>query len=182
VKSKYLVLCILLLLAINITLLVQNLQLKKSLNVQVQASSNLILRITEVPDFMVHDLDGRELFSSEIFENPLFKLFIFFAPTDCLTCYIKEDFWRQVKDRKNLEVIGIVQHVDINELRNWVESEKFEFRIYCDREYKVKKAFGINKTPMMILSDETGHILFVSDFQGASSNLTSLIKTIDQFL
>lgn len=181
-KLKYLVLCILLLLAINITLLVQNLQLKKSLNAQVQASTNLTLRITAVPDFMVHDLNGRELFSSEIFETPSFKLFIFFSTSDCRTCFIKDDFWKQLKDRENLEVIGIVQHVDINELRDWVDSEKFEFKIYCDREYKVKNAFGINETPMMILSDITGHILFVSDFQGASSNTTFLIKKLNQFL
>jgi len=182
VKLKYLVLCILLLLAINITLLVQNLQLKKSLNAKVQTSSNLILRITAVPDFMVHDLNGRELFSSEIFETPSFKLFVFFSTSDCRTCFIKDDFWKQVKDRENLELIGIVQHVDINELRDWVDSEKFEFPIYCDREHKVKNAFGVNETPMMILSDRTGHILFVDDFKGTSSNIKLLLKQIDQFL
>lgn len=181
-KSKYLVICILFLLAINIGLLFKNLQLKKSLNTQIGLSSNFILRITAVPDFTVHDLNGKELHSSEILENPSFKLLIFFSPSDCITCFLKDDFWKQIKDRKNLEILGIVQHSNINELKNWVESEKFQYQIYCDRGYKVKQAFGINETPVMILADEIGHILFVSDFKGASSNITFLINQIDKFL
>jgi peroxiredoxin len=171
-----------LLLAANIALLVQNLKLKKSLGNQVHSSSNLMSEITAAPDFMVFDLDGKELHSSEILANPSFKILIFFSPSDCITCFNKVDFWKEVKERENLDIIGIVQHINIIELKNWIESEKFQFQIYCDLENKVKQAFRINATPLMMLIDEIGHILLVSDFKGASSDYTFLIKQIDHFL
>jgi len=181
-KSRYLVGIIILLVIINFLLLYKNYILRKQIKEYTDISRNLSLQVETIPNFVLYDLNGVRYSSEEISRNSPYTLLVFFSPIDCAPCLEEKDLWNRISEEGKVNIVGIGRHVDEKELKDWVENSEIFFPVLNDVESKVTKMFGISKTPLKVLIENTGKILLVDRVRTISSEQEEFIEILDEVI
>jgi len=177
-KREYLLAIIILLALVNILLLKQNHTLKKSLGNNVTNIS--YLKGNRAPNFILYDNKGTEYNSNLLFNSNRFNLMFIFNLKNCALCNIDRKIFSQLKLRKKICILGIVDHENRKEFNTWVENENLPFPILFDEDGIVTKSFGAVDTPLFVLTDEKGLIIYKST--ASSYSLQFMAETYIQDL
>lgn len=159
-KKELLVVIALLLVLVNGLLLKQNCNLRKMIATNPGVSYQEDKQTA--PNFILYDNAGKEYNSRSLYNDHRFKLFFLFSLANCALCDVHRETLSQLALNKNLYILGIVNHEDSAELSLWVENEKLPFPILFDKKGTVTEAFNMPESPIFILTNETGLMIYVS--------------------
>lgn len=132
-----------------------------------------------MPDFTLQDLDGKEFNSDDL--NSKLTLLIFFSVSDCPVCLEEARFWEETKEQfnpKGVNVLGIGEAYDKQDLKRFVSVKKLSFPILFDKNYEVKQKFGDFTTPAKVLVNSKKEILLI---QSTSSDVEEQEHTRKEF-
>lgn len=180
-KSRYLVGILILLIAINFALLYKNSILKKRIKEDIDILKNPSIKIKSIPDFVLYDLSGERYSSQRIVNNSPHTFLVFFSPADCASCLLEKELWKKISE-KMIKIIGIARHIDLRELKDWVENSEINFPVLYDIDSEVTRKFGIDKTPLKLLLDDRGKILLVDNVRIILSEQEEFIEELDKIL
>ncbi|HZX11383.1 MAG TPA: TlpA disulfide reductase family protein [Acidobacteriota bacterium] len=177
-KSRYLIGVIILLGIINLLLLHKNYILREQIKKEIDVLINPSLQIEWIPNFELYDLNMVRYNSEEISRNSPYTLLVFFSPIDCAPCLEEKDLWKRISEEGKVKIVGIGRHIDMKELRDWVENSEIFFPVLYDIESKVTKKFGISKTPLKILINNKGKIILIDRVRITSSEQEEFIEIL----
>jgi len=91
-----------------------------------------------------------------------YLLLILFSPTDCALCLQESRIWndlamtRRPDDR--LDVVGIVDHTTVTEMKPVLRQLALKFPVYVDESSVIRQMLAAEATPVKVLIDPTGHV------------------------
>ena len=112
---------------------------------------NLVGSGKTLPDADLVDIDNQPLSASELKNGRVVLVFI--AP-DCGACNKESDFLKDViGKRSDVRFYGVISYGDmVSSLRD--AKEKFPFKVFYDRGFKLAGPLGINRVPIKIFVDD----------------------------
>jgi peroxiredoxin len=116
---------------------------------------NGLARGARAPDFMLPDLDGRQL----MFEAARQKTLLVFLQSGCGPCHdIVPELNRLHRRRRDLQVLAVL-HAEPEEARGWAAEAGPEFPIVLQEDWSVSKRYEVFATPFAFLIDEQGVVV-----------------------
>ncbi len=135
-----------------------------------------------IPSFSLPDLKNNVYDSKKIIGLSPFTLFVFFSPSDCRSCLLERELWKEIFKSRKVNIIGIAKHADKKELKDWIENSAIPFIVLYDEKGILSKRLGINRTPLKLLVDNKGKILFVDYVRVTSAEQKSFVNELDKRL
>jgi len=140
------------------------------------------LKAKFIPDFLLSDLEDNVHDSKKIIGLSPFTLFVFFSPSDCAPCLLERELWKEISDSNKVNIIGIARHVDKRELKDWIENSEISFLVLYDEKSMLTEKLGIDKTPLKLLTDNRGNILFIDNIRATRSEQKVFVNKLDELL
>lgn len=182
-KSKHLISIIIFLIVINFLLIYKNCLVKRHMEEINRNFRKSLISIKTVPNFTLSDLKGKKYESKRIIKDSPFTLLVFFSPTDCISCLHEKELWKIISEKiRGIKIVGIARHINKRELTNWVENAELKFPILYDKESEITKSFGINRTPLKVLTDSKGKILLIDKVRITNSEQENFIKELNKIV
>ncbi len=125
------------------------------------------------PDFIVYDIDGKEVKLSDQLGKPVV---VNFWASWCGPCKSElGDFDEAAAEYGDDLVFMMVNLTDgsrdtVDGVKDFVEKEGYSFPLYFDTEYSASKAYGVRSIPSTAFVDAEGN--FVAGYTGAMSKST----------
>ena len=125
------------------------------------------------PDFIVYDIDGKEVKLSDQLGKPVV---VNFWASWCGPCKSElGDFDEAAAEYGDDVVFMMVNLTDgsrdtVDGVKDFVEKEGYSFPLYFDTEYSASKAYGVRSIPSTAFVDAEGN--FVAGYTGAMSKST----------
>ncbi|NMA93812.1 MAG: TlpA family protein disulfide reductase [Clostridiales bacterium] len=125
------------------------------------------------PDFIVYDIDGKEVKLSDQRGKPVV---VNFWASWCGPCRSElGDFDEAAAEYGDDVVFMMVNLTDgsrdtVEGVKDFVEKEGYSFPLYFDTEYSASKAYGVRSIPSTVFVDAEGN--FVAGYTGAMSKST----------
>lgn len=157
-KFRYLIAIIIVLIINNFLISYKYHLLKKQNNYY---STHNLISVEYLPEFSLYDLKGVKYTLENITKRNNFTLFIFFSPTDCISCLAEKKLWKLISETGQVGLIGIGNHIDKRELTDWIKNNEIYFPVLFDQNGEFTKKCGIYKTPLKILINQNRKILFI---------------------
>ena len=137
-----------------------------------------------VPEFSFTTSDGKTIKSSE--HKGKVILINFFA-TWCGPClkempYLQSDIWNKLKDNPNFIILSFGRDHSPEEVAKFIESKKFTFPIYADKDKSIYTLFATKYIPRNYLVDQNGTLVYAStgftteEFELLKSKINTLLK------
>jgi peroxiredoxin len=118
-------------------------------------------------DFKLVDMDGKQVTLSQ-FKGK--KVFINFWATWCDYCKIEmkdiQKLYDETKD-KNIVILAIDVGESQSKVKNFLDSNNYNFNVLLDKDQEIAKAYGIQGFPTSLFVDEEGYVY--SGIQGGMS-------------
>lgn len=116
------------------------------------------------PDFTFESLNGKKTLSTKILDKNK-KSLIIMAAEWCPSCQYEmtevEKFYEKNKTEYNIAVIFINTNSSTEEVKSYLESNKYSFPAYYDSSGVILRETGIQTVPMNIFLDENRKIINV---------------------
>jgi len=180
-KSGYLIGIIILLIAVNLTLLYKYWQLQKKFIEMGLQEGQETLKLNSIPEFQLQDLEGK-IFNSNDLRNYAYSLLIFFSPGDCASCLVEKDLWNRIYKENKVKIVGIARHTDLRELKDWVKNSEIFFQVLFDENSRLMESLGIKQTPVKILIDRHGKVLLVDRVRITQYQQEMFLKRLDKII
>lgn len=129
------------------------------------------------PYSTLFDLKGQEWSTESILRNRSHALLVFFTLQDCASCLGEYVLWERLFKIHKVNVIAVARHVDEAELRLWVENAQLTFPVLYDADGELSRLFGIKSSPMKVLLDHRGRVLFYDPFRQDRTQMDEFIST-----
>lgn len=163
----------------NSLLLYQNYHLKKGKSVEAQHN---LFKKAIMPSFVLSNLDGEYIKSSDVIKNSKFTLFIFFSLYDCVACLSERSLWQQIYEEMHINVIGVARHANIEELKGWTKNSGLTFPILYDKDSIITAELEIFETPLKLLVNNQGKIILADLARITEKDQKAFLKQIEAIL
>jgi peroxiredoxin len=138
-----------------------------SLNIISQENymeSSLVKLNQQVPEFSFTNKDGKSIKLSDYKGKVI--LINFFA-TWCGPCmkempYIQKDLWEKLKNNDTFIIMSFGRDHSQEEVNKFIESKKFTFPIFADKDKSIYNLFATKYIPRNYLIDSNGKVIYAS--------------------
>ena len=138
-----------------------------SLNILSQEDymeSSLVKLNQQVPEFSFTNKDGKSIKLSDYKGKVI--LINFFA-TWCGPCmkempYIQKDLWEKLKNNDKFIILSFGRDHSQEEVNIFIESKKFIFPIFADKDKSIYNLFATKYIPRNYLIDSKGKVIYAS--------------------
>ena len=138
-----------------------------SLNILSQEDymeSSLVKLNQQVPEFSFTNKDGKSIKLSDYKGKVI--LINFFA-TWCGPCmkempYIQKDLWEKLKNNDKFIILSFGRDHSQEEANKFIESKKFTFPIFADKDKSIYNLFATKYIPRNYLIDSKGKVIYAS--------------------
>ncbi|MCA6421836.1 MAG: TlpA family protein disulfide reductase [Flavobacterium sp.] len=138
-----------------------------SLNILSQEDymeSSLVKLNQQVPEFSFTNKDGKSIKLSDYKGKVI--LINFFA-TWCGPCmkempYIQKDLWEKLKNNDKFIILSFGRDHSQEEVNKFIESKKFTFPIFADKDKSIYNLFATKYIPRNYLIDSKGKVIYAS--------------------
>lgn len=128
-------------------------------NKYVDLKENEDIEKIKAADFILKDLDGKEIALSDLRGK---KIFLNFWATWCPPCKLEmpdiEKLYQETKD-KNLISIAVNLGEDEKTVREFINENKYNFKVLLDLDQSVAINYNITSIPTSFFIDEEGNIV-----------------------
>lgn len=157
-KSRWIYVLTVLLVAANIALLAQVRHLRGSAYAVI-APPEVYVNSDRLPEVTVLSRMGKQAPLLELVSGNEHTLIVLFSPSDCPPCFSESEVWEAVPDRASISVYGVGMHVNADEFFQWVDNSGFGMDTYLDTSGMLAQ-MGWRVSPLKVLVDSTGRILW----------------------
>ena len=145
--------------------------------------SSLVKLNQQVPEFSFTYKDGKSIKLSDYKGKVI--LINFFA-TWCGPCmkempYIQKDLWEKLKNNDKFIILSFGRDHSQEEVNKFIESKKFTFPIFADKDKSIYNLFATKYIPRNYLIDSKGKVIYAST-GFSEKELEELKATIDKQL
>ncbi|MDD4052918.1 MAG: hypothetical protein PHR28_13615, partial [candidate division Zixibacteria bacterium] len=137
-------------------------------------SPDLFMHRTQIPSGDMMGRDGAMGNLGELIRHRPLTMLIFFSPNDCPTCFSEKTLWARIYPESGIPVYGIASHSSPDELWRWTEITGITVPMYVDTSYRINAAMAFERTPLKVLVDSTGYVIWADPFRDIG-------KETDQF-
>lgn len=120
---------------------------------------NLNTDLGKAMDFKLQDLEGNTVYLSD-YEGK--NVYVNFFATWCPPCKAEmpdlEKLWEKYQD-KDLVVLAIDLGDDQEEVRSFIEENKFTFKTLLDSDLMVSNQYNVTSIPVSVFIDKQGNIV-----------------------
>jgi peroxiredoxin len=126
--------------------------------------SSLVKLNQQVPEFSFTNKDGKSIKLSDYKGKVI--LINFFA-TWCGPCmkempYIQKDLWEKLKNNDKFIILSFGRDHSQEEVNIFIESKKFIFPIFADKDKSIYNLFATKYIPRNYLIDSKGKVIYAS--------------------
>jgi len=141
----------------------------------------------QLPQVMLKDMNGRSV-QTDTLNNGGRPFIIDFFATWCKPCNRELDAIAEVYDEWREETgvkifaVSIDQAQNINKVKPLVDSHGWEYDVLLDPNSDLKRAFGIQMIPYVLIVDGKGQIVYKHNgyTDGAESELLRVLRTLKE--
>jgi len=127
-------------------------------------ATSLVKENQKAPDFFFTTVDGKTIHLSD-YKGKI--ILINFFATWCGPCmkempFIQKNLWDKLKDNPKFVLLSFGRNHSQEEIDKFIETKKFTFPIYADKDKYVYNNFATKYIPRNYLIDENGVIVYSS--------------------